>query len=183
MAPFLSCLCGSELELYPPNHLIFSRLLKYSPPAVCDSRPGATIKPPTDQTEEPSMRGADTFTESLFTMRHLDDFVPADHPLRVIRVMVNKALANMDGLFAQMYAADIKGGRPSIAPEKLLRAMLIQVLYSVRSERQLMEQTQYNLLFRWFIGLAMDDAVWVPTVFSKNRERLIEHDGFGLSSF
>ena len=101
------------------------------------------------------MRGADTFTESLFTMRHLDDFVPADHPLRVIRVMVNKALANMDGLFAQMYAADIKGGRPSIAPEKLLRAMLIQVLYSMRSERQLMEQTQYNLLFRWFIGLAI----------------------------
>ena len=80
MAPFLSCLCGSELELYPPNHLIFSRLLKYSPPAVCDSRPRATIKPPTDQTEEPSMRGADTFAESLFTMRHLDDFVPADHP-------------------------------------------------------------------------------------------------------
>lgn len=122
------------------------------------------------------MRGADTFTESLFTMRRLDDFVPADHPLRVIREMVNKALANMDGLFTQMYAADIKGGRPSIAPEKLLRAMLLQVLYSVRSERQLMEQTQYNLLFRWFIGLAMDDAVWVPTVFSKNRERLIEHD-------
>jgi transposase len=122
------------------------------------------------------MRGADTFTESLFTMRHLDDFVPADHPLRVIRVMVNKALSNMDELFAQMYAADIKGGRPSIAPEKLLCVMLIQVLYSVRSERQLMEQTQYNLLFRWFIGLAMDDAVWVPTVFSKNRERLIEHD-------
>ena len=114
------------------------------------------------------MRGADTFTESLFTMRHLDDFVPLDHPLRMIRVMVNKALANMDDLFGQMYAADIKGGRPSIAPEKLLRAMLIQVLYSVRSERQLMEQTQYNLLFRWFIGLAMDDAVWVPTVFSKN---------------
>ena len=122
------------------------------------------------------MRGADTFTESLFTMRHLDDFVPLDHPLRVIRIMVNKALQKMDDLFAQMYAADIKGGRPSIAPEKLLRAMLIQVLYSVRSERQLMEQTQYNLLFRWFIGLAMDDAVWVPSVFSKNRERLIEHD-------
>ena len=107
------------------------------------------------------MRGADTFTESLFTMRHLDDFVPADHPLRVIRIMVNKALANMDDLFGQMYAADIKGGRPSIAPEKLLRAMLIQVLYSVRSERQLMEQTQYNLLLRWFIGLAMDDAVTI----------------------
>jgi len=106
---------------------------------------------PTDQTDKPSMRAADTFTESLFTMRHLDDFVPADHPLHVIRMMVNKALANMDGLFAQMYAADVKGGRPSIAAEKLLRAMLIQVLYRVRSERQLMEQTQYNLLFRRFI--------------------------------
>jgi hypothetical protein len=92
------------------------------------------------------------------------------------RLELDKALASMNELFAQMYAADIKGGRPSIAPEKLLRAMLMQVLYSVRSERQLMEQTQYNLLFRWFIGLAMDDAVWVPTVFSKNRERLIEHD-------
>jgi len=122
------------------------------------------------------MRGADTFTESLFTMRHLEDFVPSDHPLRPIRQMVNEALVKMDVLFAGMYEADVKGGRPSIAPEKLLRAMLLQVFYSVRSERQLMEQTQYNLLFRWFIGLAMDDAVWVPTVFTKNRERLIAHD-------
>lgn len=122
------------------------------------------------------MRGADTFTESLFTMRHLDDFVPANHPLRAIRVMVNAALVKMDALLSGMYEADIKGGRPSIAPEKLLRAMLLQIFYSVRSERQLMEQTQYNLLFRWFIGLAMDDCVWVPTVFTKNRERLIEHD-------
>jgi transposase len=122
------------------------------------------------------MRGADTFTESLFTLRKLEDFVPAEHPLRPIRQMVNAALVKMDGLFSGMYEADIKGGRPSIAPEKLLRAMLLQVFYSVRSERQLMEQTQYNLLFRWFIGLSMDDAVWVPTVFTKNRERLIEHD-------
>lgn len=122
------------------------------------------------------MRGADTFTESLFTMRHLDDFVPASHPLRPIRKMVNEALVKMDALLGGMYEADIKGGRPSIAPEKLLRAMLLQIFYSVRSERQLMEQTQYNLLFRWFIGLSMDDAVWVPSVFSKNRERLIEHD-------
>ena len=122
------------------------------------------------------MRGADTFTESLFTLRKLEDFVPADHPLRPIRAMVNEALVRMNGLFAGMYESDIKGGRPSIAPEKLLRAMLVQVFYSVRSERQLMEQTQYNLLFRWFIGLAMDDSVWVPTVFTKNRERLIEHD-------
>ena len=122
------------------------------------------------------MRGADTFTESLFMMRHLEDFVPADHPLRPIRAMVNEALVRMDSSFAGMYEPEIKGGRPSIAPEKLLRAMLLQVFYSVRSERQLMEQTQYNLLFRWFIGLAMDDSVWVPTVFTKNRERLIEHD-------
>jgi transposase/rhodanese-related sulfurtransferase len=90
--------------------------------------------------------------------------------------MVNEALAKMDDLFSRMYEADIKGGRPSIAPEKLLRAMLLQILFSVRSERQLMEQTQYNMLFRWFIGLAMDDAVWVPTVFTKNRQRLIDHD-------
>jgi transposase len=122
------------------------------------------------------MRGADTFTESLFTMRKLEEFVPADHPLRAIRKMANAALEKMNGLFAGMYEADIKGGRPSIAPEKLLRAMLLQVLYSVRSERQLMEQIQYNLLFRWFVGLSMDDSVWVPTVFTKNRERLIKHD-------
>ncbi len=122
------------------------------------------------------MRGADTYTEGLFTLKKLDDFIPTDHPLRVIRTMVNQALAEMGELFARMYEDDIKGGRPSIAPEKLLRAMLLQVLYSVRSERQLMEQTQYNLLFRWFIGLSMDDAIWVSTVFSKNRERLIEHE-------
>jgi transposase len=122
------------------------------------------------------MRGADTFTESLFTMRRLDDFVPQSHPLRPVRAMVNQALKNLEPLLCRMYAADFKGGRPSIAPEKLLRAMLLQIFYSIRSERMLMEQTQYNLLFRWFIGLAMDDAVWVPTVFSKNRDRLIEHD-------
>ena len=122
------------------------------------------------------MRGADTFTESLFTMRKLEEFVPADHPLRAIRKMANAALEKMNSLFAGMYEADIKGGRPSVAPEKLLRAMLLQVLYSVRSERQLMEQIQYNLLFRWFVGLSMDDSVWVPTVFTKNRERLIKHD-------
>jgi transposase len=122
------------------------------------------------------MRGADTYTESLFTMRKLEEFVPADHPLRAIRKMANAALEKMNGLFAGMYEADIKGGRPSVAPEKLLRAMLLQVLYSVRSERQLMEQIQYNLLFRWFVGLSMDDSVWVPTVFTKNRERLIKHD-------
>ena len=122
------------------------------------------------------MRGADTFNESLFTLSHLEDFIPGDHSLRSIRAMVNEALVQMAPLFARMYAADFKGGRLSIAPEKLLRAMLLQVFYSVRSGRQLVEQTRCNLLFRWFIGLAMDDRVWVPTVFTKNRERLIEHD-------
>lgn len=122
------------------------------------------------------MRSADTFTESLFTMRRLDDFVPANHPLRPVRAMVNRALVNIEPLLSGMYAADVKGGRPAIAPEKLLRAMLLQIFYSLRSERMLMEQTQYNLLFRWFIGLSMDDSVWVPTVFSKNRDRLLEHD-------
>jgi transposase len=122
------------------------------------------------------MRGIDGMQESLFTVRKLDDFVSVAHPLRPIREQVNRALKRLDGLFAKMYAEDERGGRPSIPPEKLLRAMLLQVFYSVRSERQLMEQIQYNLLFRWFVGLAMDDSVWVPTVFSKNRERLIEHD-------
>ena len=124
----------------------------------------------------PSIRGADTFTESAFTLHRLQVFVPAGHPLRPIRQMVNEALVKMDALFAGMYEADVKGGRPSIAPEKLLRAMLLQMFYSIRSERQLMEQVRYNLLYRWFIGLAMEDAVWVPTVFSKNRERLLAHD-------
>jgi transposase len=109
-------------------------------------------------------------------MRRLDDFVPADHPLRRIRVMVNEALAKMDELFSRMHEADVKGRRPSVPPEKLLCAMLLQILFSIRSERQLMEQTRYNMLFRWFIGLSMDDDVWVPTVFTKNRQRLIEHD-------
>lgn len=122
------------------------------------------------------MRGSDTFTESLFSIKKLDDFVPANHPLRSIRAMVNDALSQLEDLFAGMYEDAAKGGRPSIAPQKLLRAMLLQVLYSVRSERLLMEQVQYNLLFRWFIGLSMDDKVWVPTVFSKNRQRLIEHE-------
>ena len=104
------------------------------------------------------MRGCDTFTEGLFTMRRLDYFVPASHPLRRIRSMANEALARMGELFSRMYEADVKGGRPSIAPEKLMRAMLLQILFSVRSERQLMEQTQYNLLFRWFIGLSTDHS-------------------------
>ena len=103
----------------------------------------------------------------------LEERIPARHPLRKVREIVNDALTSMDAEFDRLYA---KEGRPSIAPERLLRASLVQILFSVRSERQLMEQMQYNLLFRWFVGLGIDDPVWVPTVFSKNRDRLLTTD-------
>lgn len=118
------------------------------------------------------MRGSDGMQEALFTVAKLEDFVPADHPLRPTRDLVNQALIRLSGLFGTIYADT---GRASIAPEKLLRAMLIQVFFSVRSERQLMEQVRYNLLYRWFIGLAIDDEVWDHSTFSKNRDRLLEH--------
>ena len=123
-------------------------------------------------TQARQMRGSDGMQEGLFTLAKLDDFVPGDHPLRAIRVLVNEALAGLNELFNSIYA---DSGRASIAPEKLLRAMLVQVFFSVRSERQLMEQVRYNLLFRWFIGLAIDDEVLDHSVFSKNRDRLLEH--------
>ncbi|WP_283180193.1 IS5 family transposase [Gemmobacter sp. 24YEA27] len=116
------------------------------------------------------MRGTDETSGSLFSYVDLEDRIPPRHPLRKIRQVVNDALASLDGEFEQLY---IGFGRPSIAPERLIRASLIQILYSVRSERQLMEQMQYNLLFRWFVGLGIDDDVWVPTVFTKNRDRLL----------
>jgi transposase len=124
------------------------------------------------------MRGSDAMQESLFTVAKLDDFVPADHPLRTIRLLVNEALAGMNARFNEIYA---DSGRDSIAPEKLIRALLLQIFYSVRSERQICEQLRYNLLYRWFVGLALDDAVWDHSVFSKNRDRLLAHqimDGF-----
>jgi transposase len=116
------------------------------------------------------MRGADETSGSLFSYVDLEDRIPAQHPLRKIRQVVNDALASLDAEFEALYTAF---GRPSIAPERLIRASLIQILFSIRSERQLMEQMQYNLLFRWFVGLGIDDAVWVPTVFTKNRDRLL----------
>lgn len=119
------------------------------------------------------MRGSDERNGSLFSFVDIDDRVPARHPLRKILQIVDAALAALDADFARLYAAD---GRPSIAPERLLRAAMIQILFSIRSERQLMEQMQYNLLFRWFVGLGIDDPVWVPTVFSKNRDRLLNTD-------
>jgi transposase len=119
------------------------------------------------------MRGTDEVTGSLFSYVDLEERVPAHHPLRKVRRIVNDALASLDAEFDRLYSAE---GRPSIAPERLLRASLLQILFSVRSERQLMEQMQYNLLFRWFVGLGIDDPVWVPTVFTKNRDRLLTTD-------
>ena len=117
------------------------------------------------------MRGKDTQQSAMFSYLSPEQRVPENHPLRAIRAMVDEALKGLSRSFERMYA---DWGRPSIAPEKLLRALLLQVLYSVRSERMLMEQLEYNLLFRWFVGLNMDERVWVPTVFSKNRDRLLE---------
>ena len=106
----------------------------------------------------------------MFSYVSLEARIPADHPLRPMRLMVDEALKSLSRRFSDLYA---KSGRPSIAPERLLRALLLQVLYSIRSERLLMEQLEYNLLFRWFVGLGIDDPVWVPTVFTKNRDRLL----------
>ena len=116
------------------------------------------------------MRGTDEASGSLFSYVDLEERIPARHPLRKVRQVVNDALASLDAEFDRLYSAE---GRPSIAPERLIRASLIQILFSVRSERQLMEQMRYNLLFRWFVGLGIDDPVWVPTVFTKNRDRLL----------
>lgn len=107
----------------------------------------------------------------MFSYVTMERRIPVDHPIRAIRAMADEALRQMDSTFSAMYA---RRGRPSIAPERLLRAQLLMVLYSISSEQRLMEQLNYNLLFRWFVGLEMDDAVWDPSVFSKNRERLIE---------
>jgi transposase len=115
------------------------------------------------------MRGSDDRSEGLFSYVSCEARVPADHPLRAIRAIVDEALEVLSADFEGLYA---RVGRPSVAPEKLLRALLLQAFYSIRSERQLMEQLDYNLLFRWFVGLSMDAAVWDVTVFTKNRERL-----------
>src|SRR6202167_2641956 len=117
------------------------------------------------------MRGEDEKQSAMFSYVTLEQRIAKDHPLRSIRLMTDQALQRMSGKFDELYSST---GRPSIAPERLIRGLLLQVLYSVRSERQLMEQLGYNLLFRWFVGLEMDDEVWSVTVFTKNRERLIE---------
>ena len=119
------------------------------------------------------MRGSDKRSSELFSYVDLEDRIPEKHPLRLIRTIVNEVLATLNAEFAALYAG---GGRPSIAPERLLRASLLQAFYSIRSERQLMEQLDYNLLYRWFVGLGVDDAVWDHSTFSKNRDRLLEAD-------
>jgi transposase len=119
------------------------------------------------------MRGSDATSGSLFSYVDLEERVPAKHPLRTIRELVNDVLASLDAEFERLYEGT---GRQSIAPERLLRASLLQAFYSIRSERQLMEQIDYNLLFRWFVGLGIDDAVWDHSTFSKNRDRLLDAD-------
>jgi len=119
------------------------------------------------------MRGPDEKQDWMFSYISAEKRVPKDHPLRSIRTMVDVILKDLSPRFENLYA---RTGRPSIAPERLLRGLLLQVLYSIRSERLLMEQLDYNLLFRWFVGLSMDDAIWDATVFSKNRDRLLEGD-------
>ena len=116
------------------------------------------------------MRGGDKRTGELFSYVDLEKRVRSDHPLRAIRGLVNEALVALN-TFSTLYAPI---GRPSIPPEKLLRAMLLQAFYSIRSERQLMERLEYDLLFRWFVGIGVDAAVWDHSVFSKNRDRLLE---------
>src|SRR6516164_11783686 len=119
------------------------------------------------------MRGTDHQQSHMFSYLSPDARVRKDHPLRVVRTMVDEVLRALSPQFDRMYASE---GRPSIAPEKLLRAQLLQMLYSVRSERLLMEEIDYSMLFRWFVGLNLDEPVWDVTVFTKNRNRLLEGD-------
>jgi len=119
------------------------------------------------------MRGHDYDQSGVFSYLSAEDRIPAEHPLRAVRAMTDEALKGLSRSFSQLYS---KLGRRSVPPEKLLRALLLQVLFSIRSERLLMEQLQYNLLFRWFVGLSMDELVWDATVFGKNRERLLDGD-------
>src|SRR5256885_1379654 len=120
---------------------------------------------------EVRMRGDDRDeVGAMWSYVPMEQRIPAEHPLRVMRPLVDGVLRELSPRFGELYS---RVGRPSIAPEKLLRALLLQVLYTIRSERLLMEQLDYNLLFRWFVGLEMDDPVWNATVFTKNRERLL----------
>src|SRR5678816_1649603 len=120
---------------------------------------------------EARMRGDQEQQAPMWSYISPEQRIPQDHPLRPLRTLVDVVLKEMSPRFSRLYA---KTGRPSVAPERLLRALLLQVLYSIRSERQLMERLDYNLLYRWFVGLNMDDPIWDVTVFTKNRERLLK---------
>jgi transposase len=120
-----------------------------------------------------AMRGEDRRSEGFFSYVRLETRIQADHPLRPVREITDEALRTLSPAFSRLYSRE---GRPSIPPERLLRALLLQAFYTVRSERQLMEQLDYNLLFRWFVGLSADDPVWDATVFCKNRDRLLDGD-------
>src|SRR5579864_7385916 len=120
-----------------------------------------------------SMRGDERIQDGMFSYVSLEQRVPADHPLRGVRKITDGVLRSLSPEFDELYA---DSGRPSIAPENILRALLLQVFFSIRSERLLMEQIDYNLLFRWFVGLGMEDAVWNHAVFSKNRDRLLNSE-------
>ena len=119
------------------------------------------------------MRGDDRQPDAMFSYVSAEQRVPQDHPLRAIRALVDDVLRDMSREFDGLYA---RVGRPSIPPERLLRAQLLQIFYSIRSERLLMEQLDYNLLFRWFVGMDMDEPIWAPTVFTKNRDRLLNQE-------
>ena len=119
------------------------------------------------------MRGADVTQEGLFIVRKTSDYVPSGHPLIAMREIVNVALREMDRLFEAMYD---ERGRYSVPPEWLLRGLVLQALYGIRSERLLCEQLGYNMLFRWFVGLGMEDAAWDHSTYTQNRDRLIDHD-------
>lgn len=119
------------------------------------------------------MRTADSTQHTMFSYRNLEERIPANHPLRKLRVLVDGILGSMNGTFAKLYSHT---GRPGIPAERLLRASLIQVLFSIRSERQLVQHIEYNLLYRWFVGLSMDEGVWAATTFTENRERLFTED-------
>ena len=119
------------------------------------------------------MRGSDQKQDAMFSYVSPEQRVPAEHPLRPLRAMMDDILKQMSPRFAKLYADT---GRPSIPPERLLRALLLQILYTVRSERLLMEQLHYNLLFRWFVGMDIDEPAWNHAVFSKNRERLLNEE-------
>ena len=119
------------------------------------------------------MRGEDRGPETMFSHVSAEQRMPKEHPLRAIRALVDDVLRDMSREFDGLYA---RVGRPSIPPERLLRAQLLQIFYSIRSERLLMEQLDYNLLFRWFVGMDMDEPIWDPPVFTKNRDRLLNQD-------